>query len=596
MLRCVSAFLVAVDHGTVNTVAVLRGPDGQRQPVLFDGSPLVPSAAAVGPDDRLLVGRDAESVGRSDPAAFVPDPRSRIDAGTVTVGQLSVPVADVIGATVAMACREAARGTGGAPLRLVLTHPATWDEDRRSTLTEAGLHAGLGVPTLVPVPVAAAWYHAESVGHLAPGQALLVYHLGAATFEVSLLRRTATGYRVIATDGLGDLGGLDLDELLLRLVGSALPAGSVPAWQRLVAPGTEAELHAFTRLCDNVRAAKEALSRQLAVRVAVPSLDRDVEIRRETFESAAEPVLARTADLAAELLARAGTAADEVAALVLVGGSSRIPLVTTLLRRRLGLTPVVCRHPELAAAEGALIAAAGATRRPAFVDEPTRELAPVLRAAATAPPVPVPVPDAVPVGRRRPNRLLAAAAALVCVALPIGWYVAHPSGYHATGRGSAEVLASSAGTGPQTGTGASAGGTKVRNGPVPSGSPSLPAGASPSVPVPSASPSAGATSATPAVVIALTAAPASGTCDTNFTFVAHFVVGVPGRYHWHWVFGGPDGYSAASGDQSLDRTGDAHIGRKFGNGPSGTYWAQVQVTAPVAVTSDPVTVEVTCSK
>src|SRR6266545_3869115 len=130
--RRVSGFLVAVDYGAVNTVAVLRRPDGQVRPLLVDGSPLLPSAACVGPDGRLLVGRDAESAGRVDPAAFVPDPRSRIDAGTVLLGRSSFPVVEVIGSTLALAAREAIHSAGGVLPRLVLTHPASWDETRRA--------------------------------------------------------------------------------------------------------------------------------------------------------------------------------------------------------------------------------------------------------------------------------------------------------------------------------------------------------------------------------------------------------------------------------------------------------------------------------
>src|SRR6266540_2794822 len=214
--RRVSGFLVAVDYGAVNTVAVLRRPDGQVRPLLVDGSPLLPSAACVGPDGRLLVGRDAESAGRVDPAAFVPDPRSRIDAGTVLLGRSSFPVVDVIGSTLA---------------------------------------------------VAAAWYQAESVGEVGPGRCVLVYHLGAGSFEASLLRRAAQGYELLAARGLEDVGGVDLDDLLMKLFGAALPSDAAESWRRLVTPTTTAEVRRFTQLCDDIRTAKEALSRQLTVRV-----------------------------------------------------------------------------------------------------------------------------------------------------------------------------------------------------------------------------------------------------------------------------------------------------------------------------------------
>src|SRR5262249_3583502 len=127
--RPVSGFLVAVDYGTMNTVAALRRPDGQVRPLVVDGSPLLPSAACVGPDGQLLVGRDAETAGRADPAGFVPDPGTRIDAGTVTLGDSVFPVVEVIGGTLARVAREAIRGAGGVLPRLVLTHPASWAEN-----------------------------------------------------------------------------------------------------------------------------------------------------------------------------------------------------------------------------------------------------------------------------------------------------------------------------------------------------------------------------------------------------------------------------------------------------------------------------------
>src|SRR5206468_3437547 len=161
----------------------------------------------------------------------------------------------------------AIRSAGGVLPRLVLTHPASWAENRRATLTEAGFRAGLGVPTLVPAPVAAGWYEMESVGDIGPGRCLLVYHLGAATFEGSLLRRTAEGYELLATGGLDDVGGFDLDGLLIDMVGEAVPPNAAEAWQRLLAsPDTTSELRQFTQLCEDVRSAKETLSRQLTAR------------------------------------------------------------------------------------------------------------------------------------------------------------------------------------------------------------------------------------------------------------------------------------------------------------------------------------------
>src|SRR6266511_2460304 len=522
--RPVSGFLVAVDYGTLNTVAVLRRPDGQVRPLLFDGSPLLPSAVCLGPDGRLLVGRDAENAARLDPAALVLDPRSHIDAGTMAVGRASFPVAEVIAATLTRVAREAIQHAGGVLPRLALTHPAAWDERRQATLTEAGFRSGLGVATLVPRPVAAASYHTASSGDIGLGRCLLVYDLGAGSFEASLLRRSADGYDILAAKALDDFGGLDLDSLLIETIERAMAPSPPEAWRRLVAPTTAAERRQFTQLCADVRSAKEALSRQLAVGLHIPLVEQDVRIGREEFESAAEPRLARTVGLAADLLTATGTPTEQVGEVLLLGGSSRIPLVTTLLYHQFGFAPTACNQPELAVAEGALTVV---SRTPVAPLEPTEPATVELTGLAPLEPT-GPAP-----------------------------------------RGTAP-------TGPARGSTSTA--------PTPTASPST----EPTSPAAPTGP--------PPVAVSVTVNPTSGTCSTDFTFVAHFTVNEPRKYRWHWVLGGPNQYSWRSGDHDRDKTGDEHITKKFDAAGSGTYWALVQVTSPVTVTSSPATVEVICNR
>jgi hypothetical protein len=605
----VSGFLLSVDYGTVNTVAVLRRPDGQVRPLLVDGSPLLPSAACVGPDGRLLVGRDAEGAGRVDPAAFVPDPRSRIDAGTVVLGHSTFPVVKVIGSTLALVAQEAIRNAGGVLPRLVLTHPASWNETRRARLSEAGFHGGLGVPTLVPMPVAAAWYQAESVGDVGPDRCVLVFHLGAGTFEASLLRQTAQGYDLLATDGLEDVGGVDVDDLVIKMVGAAVPPGAAESWQRLVTPTTTAELRRFMQLCDNVRAAKEALSRQLAVAVRVPLVDQDVQIRREAFESAVEPLLARTVDVAAGLLTATGTAVDQVGELLLLGGSSRIPLVATLLHRRLGISPTACKRPELAVAEGALTAAARTDGAPlgsgapsmTAGEPPALDLTPATGdlTPQVAPPAAATAPVAGSGLRRRPTRLLATVAMLACVVVLAGLYATHRprhvvsgDGFAATGTGPAATDTRPAVTGPGTSVPASVPATAAPIGPALNRAPSTTA--TPTAPASATPASAVTTNGTAPVAVSLTATPTSAICLTDVTFVAHFTINGTGKYRWHWVFGGPNNYTSTSGDHDQDKPGDVRIIKKFDAGGSGTYWGQVQITAPVTVASNQASVQITC--
>jgi molecular chaperone DnaK (HSP70) len=106
------------------------------------------------------------------------------------------------------------------------------------------------------------------------------------------------------------------------------------------------------QLWEDARAAKELLSRNATAMVHVPILEAETHVTREEFERQARPWLDRTVRLTAETLAHSRIARERVTGVFLVGGSSRIPLVPTLLHRKLGIAPTVIEQPELVAAQG----------------------------------------------------------------------------------------------------------------------------------------------------------------------------------------------------------------------------------------------------
>src|SRR5256714_14511025 len=106
---------LGVDFGTSNTVAVLRWPDGRVRPLLFDGSPLLPSAVYAEPGGQFVVGRDAVHSARMDPGRFEPNPKRRIDDGSVLLGDREGPTVDLIAAVLAVVAEEAERTAGERP-------------------------------------------------------------------------------------------------------------------------------------------------------------------------------------------------------------------------------------------------------------------------------------------------------------------------------------------------------------------------------------------------------------------------------------------------------------------------------------------------
>ncbi|MGI5237009.1 Hsp70 family protein [Dactylosporangium sp. CA-139066] len=349
---------LGIDFGTSHTVALLAWPDGRVRPLLFDGSPLLPSAVFAQTDGSLLVGRDAVHAARVDPARFEGSPKRRIDDGTVLLGDREVTVPVLIGAVLTHVAQEATRVAGGPVAELTLTHPAAWGVSRRLALVEGAKLAGLPQPALMPEPVAAAHYFAGVLQKpLAADQGLLVYDFGGGTFDASLVSRSGDGFDVRAVDGIDDLGGLDLDALIVEHARTQIEDPAV--WARLDGPQSTEDRRHRRMLWDDARIAKEMLSRTTVAALHVPIAAADVSVTRDQFEDKARSLLEQTVRTTSAVMRWANIDKEKLAGLFLVGGSSRVPLVATLLQRELGIAPTIIEQPELVVAEGSLRAWVG---------------------------------------------------------------------------------------------------------------------------------------------------------------------------------------------------------------------------------------------
>ena len=392
---------LGVDFGTSNTVAVARWPDGRARPILVDGSPLLPSAVYAESGGHLIAGRDAVHSARRDPARFEPNPKRRVDDGLVLLGDEEFAVVDMIAAVLVRVADEWHRAVGPVRPELTLTCPATWGSTRRGLLAEAAGRAGLERARMVAEPVAAATYFAEVLGRDVPiGSVVVVHDFGAGTFDASVVARTAEGFEVLAVDGRDDLGGLDIDAALVEHIGKHCAEQDPAVWQRLTEPATLEDRRAQRQLWDDVRIAKERLSRMQSADVVVPLLDLELHVTREELEELARPVLDQTVQVTRDLLRWADLAEGRLAGVFLVGGASRIPLVATLLHRALGEAPVVIEQPELVVAEGSILAHAALLASEPAAPGPTAEMRLVSRqeqpppAPTSAPPLPTAVQPA----------------------------------------------------------------------------------------------------------------------------------------------------------------------------------------------------------
>jgi Hsp70 protein len=362
---------LGIDFGTSHTVAVLQLDDRPPRPLLFDGSPQLSSGVFAGPAGELRTGRDAMHHARAAPERYTPNPKRHIDDETVLLGDAEPAVTEVIAAVLRRVHDEAVRVAGRALTDVVLTHPAAWGPRRREVLATAAGMAGLAGTArsrtgsaelaggaglaLVPEPVAAARYFVDVGGAtLPPGGCVVVYDFGAGTFDATVVRRVPDGFEVLASVGLPDAGGLDVDAALVAYVLAAHPTWDARVRERLDRPVTAADRRARGALWDDVRSAKEALSRSASTFVAVPLVEAEVPIGRDQFEQLARPILDRTVVATKAAVRDAGLAVAQINGVFLVGGSSRIPLVATLLHRAIGIAPTVLDSPELVVAEGAV--------------------------------------------------------------------------------------------------------------------------------------------------------------------------------------------------------------------------------------------------
>lgn len=250
----------------------------------------------------------------------------------------------------------------------VITVPAYFNEKQKSATKKAAKLAGLKVLQLLAEPTAAALSY--GFDNLKPDEdkTLLVYDFGGGTFDLSIL--TTAGGQFIETGAGGDrwLGGDDIDVILSDYVKEQIERNNNINLQDLLNEKNDKEVKEFTAgLKADVENAKKTLSQSTSATIFVSQylenedgdpID-DIDITRDTFESLIRPLIQRTIDLIEELLIKTSISADDLSNILLVGGSSCIPLVKRMLVEKYGEKKVLSSEkPMLAIAHGAAILAA----------------------------------------------------------------------------------------------------------------------------------------------------------------------------------------------------------------------------------------------
>lgn len=351
---------VGIDLGT--TLSALSYVDNSGRPIIVTnqlGSTLTPSAVAF-EDGLVIVGREALKGSMIEPDAFA-DCFKR-DIGQMTyhrkVNGYKVPP-EVLSAFLLKRLKEDAEQQLGPIREVVVTVPAFFDEVRRKSTQDAGRLAGLDVIDIINEPTAAAiafgFHRMQSqVGSETPPdkERILVYDLGGGTFDVTILDVDGTTFRTVATDGDVQLGGRDFDRRLLDHISDAFRE------EHDMDPREDP--HDLAQLWLSAQEAKMALTerRKTNVVCSCRGVRFKIEITREEFESLTEDLLSRTEMTTAMVVREAGLDWNGIDRILAVGGSSRMPMVSGMLRRLTGMEPDRSQSADEAVAHGAALYAA----------------------------------------------------------------------------------------------------------------------------------------------------------------------------------------------------------------------------------------------
>jgi len=345
------------------TYSVVAHIDAAGRPVTVlngEGELLTPSAVLCDQNE-VVVGRQAVRASALEPDAYAECFKRDIggDVYHRKIRGVDVPP-EVLSALILERLKTDAEKRLGPIRQVVVTVPAFFDELRRKATQDAGRLAGLEVLDIINEPTAAALAYGYHQGFFDPARAnanaapvrVLVYDLGGGTFDVTLLEIAGTQFRALATDGDVRLGGKDFDERLVNHL----------AEQFLGEHGADprSEPQDAAQLWLDVQEAKHSLSQRSRTAVIVfhAGMRMKIEVTRDQFQDLTRDLLERTESTTSLVVKEAGLDWTQVDRVLLVGGSSRMPMVTDMLRRVTGKEPDVSLSPDEVVAHGAALYAA----------------------------------------------------------------------------------------------------------------------------------------------------------------------------------------------------------------------------------------------
>ncbi len=352
--------IVGIDLGTTNSlVAVWRDGEAVLIPNSL-GDFLTPSAVSIGDDGGLLVGLAARERQSTHPKQTATTFKRLMGTPQITtLGKQKYKADELSSLVLASLKADAEAFLGEAVTSAVITVPAYFNDKQRKATRRAGELAGLKVERLVNEPTAAAL--AYGIHDRDQEEPFLVFDLGGGTFDVSLVEMFDGIIEVRASAGDNRLGGEDFNAMLIglakELLGDRLPSPSDPqAFDEILRASAERSRRALSD------------AESATFRFVWEGSELSCDITTAQFESKCEPLIARLREPVLRSLRDSNTKVDALAEIVLVGGSTRMPVVRRAVTRMFGRFPNATVHPDHAVALGAAVQA-GLKSRDAALDE-----------------------------------------------------------------------------------------------------------------------------------------------------------------------------------------------------------------------------------
>ncbi len=344
--------LVGIDLGTTNS-EIAAFVDGQIRVLTRGNRTMLPSCVGLSPSGELLIGEPARNQRLLHPDRTLSSVKRKMGSDEIlALGDRELTPPEVSALILKELVRWAEERLGESVTRAVITVPAYFSDAQRNATREAGRLAGLEVVRILNEPTAASLAYGE--GGDSSQRTVLVYDLGGGTFDVSIVSIEGDVTEVLASHGNNLLGGDDFDRLLQeRLVEEFRKQHGVDL--------TEDNPRAMARLAHAAEEAKKTLSAEPFARIREESLivvdgkplHLETEVSRDDYERLIRPLIDSTLESVNRALEGAGKATADIDEVLLVGGSTRTPLVARVMEDHCGREPRQEVHPDLCVALGA---------------------------------------------------------------------------------------------------------------------------------------------------------------------------------------------------------------------------------------------------